>query len=574
MRLLKFLYLNARHLETYLSTYFSPNTHLTGEALGLFYLGTVLPFIKDAGRWKRLGRHVLLDQLERHVRSDGVYFEQSSYYHRYTTDFYLHFSILSRLNGETLPEKVDASLTALLNHLMYITRPDGTTPFFGDDDGGRLLTVDCRPANDFRGTLAIGAALFGRSDLKCVADEATVELLWLMGTSGLQQFDAIEPVEPRLTSCGFREGGYYVMRDGWSRDSNYVLFDCGTHGTLNCGHAHADALSFELSVKGKTELVDPGTYTYTGSSSMRDLFRSSAAHNTLTVDGESSSEPAGPFSWKTVARSECLEWISNSRFDFVKGCHDGYERLANPVTHERGILFLKGDYSVIHDRIKSEAAHQLELRFHFDAGIFRGDDVTANHSRIVCSNEDGSGFEIINLGQGGSWKRENGWVSRCYGEKEPAPVGVFSQLTVGKADLITFLLPRSATRQNRLTEIETIGGQAFKLIGPNGCDVLMVRGPARDRIETADYVSDSEITWLRFPTERHRMPAELILLNGSLLEIEGQTVVNLGRKIRYLVGRQTKERFTVETSDGIIEMSLPIGNLEVLIRDSSWQTSV
>src|SRR5215212_4859947 len=39
LRMLKFLYLNASHLETYLSTYFSPNTHLTGEALGLFYIG-------------------------------------------------------------------------------------------------------------------------------------------------------------------------------------------------------------------------------------------------------------------------------------------------------------------------------------------------------------------------------------------------------------------------------------------------------------------------------------------------------------------------------------------------------
>jgi hypothetical protein len=43
LRMLKFLYLHARHIETYLSTYFSPNTHLTGEALGLFYLGTLLP---------------------------------------------------------------------------------------------------------------------------------------------------------------------------------------------------------------------------------------------------------------------------------------------------------------------------------------------------------------------------------------------------------------------------------------------------------------------------------------------------------------------------------------------------
>jgi hypothetical protein len=55
-RAIKFLYLNARHLETYLSTYFSPNTHLTGEALGLFYLGTMLPEFKDAKRWRQKGK--------------------------------------------------------------------------------------------------------------------------------------------------------------------------------------------------------------------------------------------------------------------------------------------------------------------------------------------------------------------------------------------------------------------------------------------------------------------------------------------------------------------------------------
>src|SRR5204862_1621437 len=74
-RALKFLYLNARHLETYLSTYFSPNTHLTGEALGLFYLGTLLQQFREAGRWRETGRRILLEQLPLHVRSDGVYFE-------------------------------------------------------------------------------------------------------------------------------------------------------------------------------------------------------------------------------------------------------------------------------------------------------------------------------------------------------------------------------------------------------------------------------------------------------------------------------------------------------------------
>ena len=37
--------LSGRHIETYLSTYFSPNTHLLGEALALFSLGTLFPSI-------------------------------------------------------------------------------------------------------------------------------------------------------------------------------------------------------------------------------------------------------------------------------------------------------------------------------------------------------------------------------------------------------------------------------------------------------------------------------------------------------------------------------------------------
>src|SRR5688572_10661421 len=177
-RALKFLYLNARHLEPYLSTYFSPNTHPTGEALGLFYLGTLLPEFAEARRWRDLGSRILIDQIPVHVRHDGVYFEQSSYYHRYTTDFYIHFLLLSRANHFTLPGTVEDAVARLLDHLMYITRPDGTTPLFGDDDGGRLAMLDVRAANDFRGTLGTGSMLFDRGDYKFVADGAAEELLW------------------------------------------------------------------------------------------------------------------------------------------------------------------------------------------------------------------------------------------------------------------------------------------------------------------------------------------------------------------------------------------------------------
>src|SRR5687767_8139033 len=191
-RALKFLYLHARHLESYLSTYFSPNTHLTGEALVLFYLGILLPEFDEARRWRDLGRDILIEQIPVHVKRDGVYFEQSSYYHRYTTDFYIHFLILSRANGIAVPKTVEGALIALLDHLMFITRPDGTTPFFGDDDGGRLAMLDTRAPNDFRPSLATGAALFARGDYKFVAGDAAEELLWLLGVVGLRDYDKID----------------------------------------------------------------------------------------------------------------------------------------------------------------------------------------------------------------------------------------------------------------------------------------------------------------------------------------------------------------------------------------------
>jgi len=480
-KLCKFLYLNARHLETFLSTYFSPNTHLTGEALGLFYLGALMPEFKESARWRDKGLEILLAQLPRHVQADGVYFEQSSYYHRYTTDFYLHLRVLLSNADAPVPPLLDEKLRLLLDHLMYITRPDGTTPLFGDDDGGRLLSFFAAPANDFRATLAAGAALFERADYKFVAGDAVEDALWLLGPGKKEQvrkrglpplvqskpqrgqapipdlfsFDQIVAAEPEKQSVAFPAGGYYVMRDGWTAKSNYLLFDCGPHGTDNCGHAHADALSFELAVKGTTLLIDPGTYTYTGSREMRDKFRSSAAHNTLTVDDESSSMSDGPFSWKTIARSECSSWITEESFDYVKASHDGFM----PAKYTRSILFIKNGYWVIRDVVETSGDHDLQARFHLDprATLVQGEDNTA---RVFSENGDTPILQISAFAKNIELDTEKGWISECYGEKKEASVLSISVLAKGSEELVVFLLPEGAAVREieaRAFEVEIAG---------------------------------------------------------------------------------------------------------------------
>lgn len=531
-RILKFLYLNALHLETYLSTYFSPNTHLTGEALGLFYIGLLLPEFKDAPRWCELGLEILVSQLPRHVKPDGVYFEQSSYYHRYTTDFYIHLAVLLRNNRMTLPQELEPKLALLLDHLMYITRPDGTSPFFGDDDGGRLVMLDNRPANDFRSLLSTGAVLFNRPDYKFVAGAAAEETLWLLGADGLSKFDRIEQRPPAKQSVAFRDGGYYVMRDGWSATANYLLFDCGPYGMANCGHAHADGLAIELAARGRTLLVDPGTFTYTGGKEMRDWFRSSVAHNTLTVDRKSSSIPAGTFSWKTVTHCDRLAWIDHARFTYVSGKHSGYAQLAKPGTHTRSILFLKRDYWIMRDRVELSGKHQLDLWYHFDSGTsptLKGD----SSNQWVHENGATGGLQVISFAAGGSWTKEEGWVSHCYGERAAAPVCVFSALTEGEIEITTFLLPQLAGTLASVKEIEVSGGRGFEVVNEKSRDVVIIRNRGDAGVaQTASVISDFEYTWLRFEGNS-ATPVELVLLGGKKLQIAGHRFVESRERVEY-----------------------------------------
>src|SRR5205085_11345645 len=251
--------------------------------------------------WRATGLRILVEQLPIHIRPDGVYFEQTTYYHRYTVDFYLHLMMLAGAMNLTLPVEVEAQLTKALDVLMWTTRPDGRAPLIGDDDGGRLIQLGARPGDDFRDTLATGATLMNRGDWKQVAGKAAAETLWLLGPEALRRFDAIPAQPPAGDAQAFSETGYFVMRDGWTEAASYAVIDCGPHGVQSCGHAHADQLAFEFAARGTTWLVDPGTFTYTGDAEMRDRFRSTAAHNTVTVDGEQQSTPAGPFAWTQIA---------------------------------------------------------------------------------------------------------------------------------------------------------------------------------------------------------------------------------------------------------------------------------
>jgi hypothetical protein len=521
LRMLKFLYVHARHLETYLSTYFSPNTHLSGEALGLFYLGTLLPEFTDARRWQDTGWRILREQLARQVRGDGVYFEQASHYHRYTTDFYTHAYVLAAANDLPDVDSVGRALQGLLDHLMYLTRPDGTTPFVGDDDGGQLAILDQRAPNDFRGALATGAVLFERSDYAYVAREPAQETLWLLGPQAVQRFHDLQQTSPAETSRAFAASGYFVMRDSWRSDASYALIDCGPHGALTFGHAHADALALEIVARGTQFLTDSGTYTYTGSLEERNYFRSSSAHNTVTIDGQSSSIPASAFRWSHVASSRLSSWVTRPRVDYFEGAHDGYERLKEPATHHRSVLFLKNDYWVLRDRIESTGSHEVTVHFHCPPGVGAQADGD-NQLDLITADADGreARLRMAAFAPAASFVVEREWVSPSYARREQALACRLRTGGLGPQEVITFLVPYDAgSSAPHVREVEASRGRAFLVTTDDAHDTLLVGARTGEGGDANGVVTDANWAWVRRSSSGEVL--EFVLLAGRSLTVDG-----------------------------------------------------
>src|SRR5436305_787678 len=92
----------------------SAPTHLAGEVLGLYYLGLLLPEFRRSPRCRETSWRILRGELARQVRVDGVYFEQATQFHRYTTDFYIHARILGEANGVRVWDDIEETLGRLL----------------------------------------------------------------------------------------------------------------------------------------------------------------------------------------------------------------------------------------------------------------------------------------------------------------------------------------------------------------------------------------------------------------------------------------------------------------------------
>ena len=273
--------------------------HLFANAKALVFVGCFLE--GELGvKYLKLGLKLLDREIPEQFLDDGGHFELSPMYHCILLWDLLDLINLANISSESiLLVRLEAwrnTATKALDWLNVMIHPDGDISFFND------------------ATIGISAS---PSQLFSYADSLNLR------------------PKKKLTKCEV------LKNSGYSRityDDYNFIFDHGEVGPSYLpGHAHADTLSFEMSVGKSRFFVNSGTSLY-GVSDERHRQRGSAAHNTVVVDSSDSSEVWSGFRVARRAHSKINDIkVGGDSIELVAS-HNGYTRLNPKVIHTRKIL--------------------------------------------------------------------------------------------------------------------------------------------------------------------------------------------------------------------------------------------
>lgn len=267
--------------------------HLFVNAKALVSAGLYFDGV-EAKRWREKGLAILSRELAAQILRDGGHYERSPMYHALVLEDLLDLINAAQAWPGTVDERIVSGWRDIAERmqgwLQAMTHPDGQIAFFNDT--------------------AFGIA----PPAVALAQYAT-------------RLGNLAPA----VAASLADSGYIRAEVG----AAVLIVDVAPVGPDHQpGHAHADTLSFELSLDGQRVFVNSGTSTYRPGAQRR-FERSTRAHNTVEIDGADSSEVWGGF---RVARRARPRNVSVTRLDngiCIRGAHDGYARLSGKPVHER-----------------------------------------------------------------------------------------------------------------------------------------------------------------------------------------------------------------------------------------------
>jgi uncharacterized heparinase superfamily protein len=371
------LAVQARWLSKRLERHLLGN-HLFANAKALVFAGVY--FVgPEADRWLVKGLRTLATEMPEQILADGGQFERSPMYHALALEDVLDLWNLLHAFPDAVPgryrdfaQSLSEVAGRMRRWLAAMCHPDGEISFFNDAAFGIAPTAD---------------------ELEAYARR--------LGFPALAQ--------PTDGVTHLAESGYIRVQRG----PLVALLDVAPVGPDYLpGHAHADTLSFELSLFGQRVLVNSGTSEY-GLGAERLRQRGTAAHNTVTVDGLNSSEVWGGFRVARRARPFDMRIDQRDGAIAVSCSHDGYRRLPGSPIHRREWRF-EGSAITVRDTVTGPGA--ATSHWHWAPGIAIAETTNPFVAGLA------GGHRLSCVGEGAHWRLANSTWHPEFGKTVPNSV--------------------------------------------------------------------------------------------------------------------------------------------------------
>src|SRR5258708_1122952 len=366
------------------------SNHYLSDIVGLYCLSLFLDGDGMAAR-RRKYRQRIEAEMTKQVYEDGGDYEASTGYQVLVTQLFTTALVLMR--SESSAPVTPAFVTRLrmmFQFLNTVASTSGELPHVGDCDDGRteLLIDDLgqrihRPIAERNSLkvshlLGLGQRLFG------IGARPGDDAAWYGLTDATQVPQPQPQIDLGSTSPSkvLPKSGIGILQHG----SAELLFFAIPNGIFGKGsHTHNDKLSFVLRVHGQEVFCDSGTGCYTRDLAVRNRFRSTAAHNTLLIDGTEqnriNASPRGTFILGDDAAVSPLQARRDEPVYSLRASHTGYLSLG--VTHTRSIRAAHGEQAfIIEDQLDGDGVHDFEINFQL--APHRNAELAASEDGILC----------------------------------------------------------------------------------------------------------------------------------------------------------------------------------------------
>lgn len=358
------------------------NNHYLSNLAGLIFIGIYFNDInKEVKKWL----HFSIKELEKEMliqnNEDGSNYESSTSYHKLVTELFFYPCLLLDKNGISFSNKYKERLEKLFIFMSRITKPNGKYPLIGDIDNGRFVILSNYYKWDidkYLDLISVGGEYFNNK----VGANSIENKFWLFGNENSHEEKLFDK------SIAFEKGGYYILQN----ENIYCMIRAGELSMRGQGgHSHNDQLAIELNILGEDFFVDSGTGVYTANKNIRNLFRSTKMHNTVSIENleQNNFEEDKLFEMQEESFARCIEFKETK---FV-GEHYGYLN-KNGAIHRREIILKNNELEIIDNIGKEVGIFNLNLDFNVEIEEKKDKLILSKNRKKIVLDLKGSEYII------------------------------------------------------------------------------------------------------------------------------------------------------------------------------------